>query len=72
MHPMTQKSLKLTKEVRKYWKMFGDKCTFGDGSFYLKTYHPDACISYKTWPSIKCIDSILDVAHIGGQVQVDF
>jgi hypothetical protein len=31
---MTQKSLNLTNELEKYWKMFDDKYMLGDERFY--------------------------------------
>lgn len=34
-HPTTQKSLNLAKELAKYWKVFDGKYVFNDGPFYL-------------------------------------
>jgi hypothetical protein len=33
-HPMTQKSLNMTNEMGKYWKVFDDTYMLGDGRFY--------------------------------------
>jgi hypothetical protein len=33
-HPITQNSLNLVKELKIYWKMFNDKYMFDDGQLY--------------------------------------